>query len=264
MPDQKREAKVRQAGQSVYVVELPEGHTARPPDGGESLELEARDVRGGWLVRLRHAPARLTTLQAQLVRLAGALLVLAARMRRRGGSQAWKPPARSWDDQELHGGPGELQEPEDHPAKIDRARLGRHLRSVGAALLALLAWLGGILLPQDNGFRDAGVPEQPQEEEPIHVDRADEHLVPLLLAAPMPQKPLEGQARPPCRREEGEFERNGGCWLLLDKEVYRPPCPRGKFELEGRCWAVVGASRAQPRALDHDAGFALPAVNPRR
>lgn len=47
----------------------------------------------------------------------------------------------------------------------------------------------------------------------------------------VPDRPLEGQARPPCKAPSREV--NGGCWVALDD---RPPCPPKTAESRGKCW----------------------------
>jgi hypothetical protein len=57
------------------------------------------------------------------------------------------------------------------------------------------------------------------------------------VAAPMPEEPLPGQNRPPCKRI-GEVEIRGGCWHELARA--KPPCKApGKedaFEWKGACY----------------------------
>jgi hypothetical protein len=60
----------------------------------------------------------------------------------------------------------------------------------------------------------------------------------------MPDKPLEGQAVPPCTSPSREV--NGGCWLLLGDA---PPCPKNSVEHKSRCYAPVQGRKVEPASL---------------
>ncbi|MET0403231.1 MAG: hypothetical protein ABW123_12545, partial [Cystobacter sp.] len=67
-------------------------------------------------------------------------------------------------------------------------------------------------------------------------------LDPVALAYPMPDKPLRGQAVPPCKRNRSVVEINGGCWVTLDQ---KPPCDPDTAEYQGRCY-MPGFKPAPP------------------
>jgi hypothetical protein len=63
--------------------------------------------------------------------------------------------------------------------------------------------------------------------------------------APLPEKPLPGQRKPPCD-PNGEVEIRGGCWLLIGNA--RPPCKEYAYEWKGGCYQPLFSTRRQPAA----------------
>ncbi len=60
------------------------------------------------------------------------------------------------------------------------------------------------------------------------------------IALEMPDQPLPGQQRAPCRRL-GQVEINGGCWGLATSD---PPCDDKTYEWKGACyWPVLARPR---------------------
>jgi hypothetical protein len=59
----------------------------------------------------------------------------------------------------------------------------------------------------------------------------------------VPDEPLPGQKRPPCRLQKVVVI-NGGCWGVLEGEA-KPPCQKGDYEYKERCYAplFLGAER---------------------
>ena len=59
----------------------------------------------------------------------------------------------------------------------------------------------------------------------------------------VPDEPLPGQKRPPCRLRNVVVI-NGGCWGVLEGEA-KLPCEKGDYEYKGRCYAplFLGAER---------------------
>lgn len=70
--------------------------------------------------------------------------------------------------------------------------------------------------------------------------------VPPVLAFPMPDKPIPGQAKPPCRPRRGEVEINGGCWA----ELLKPPPCEDTAEYKGRCYLPVSERPRPPQAVE--------------
>ncbi|HYH97305.1 protein kinase domain-containing protein [Hyalangium sp.] len=64
-----------------------------------------------------------------------------------------------------------------------------------------------------------------------------------VIAKELPDKPLPGQRRPPCRGS-GLFEINGGCWRRFQDAS--PPCEEEDYEWRGACYSPFMV-RAQPR-----------------
>ncbi len=54
------------------------------------------------------------------------------------------------------------------------------------------------------------------------------------IAREMPDEPLPGQKRPPCKYRGAKVVK-GGCWLM-PVEAERPPCESSDYEYEGRCY----------------------------
>jgi hypothetical protein len=63
-----------------------------------------------------------------------------------------------------------------------------------------------------------------------------------VIALEMPDDPLPGQRRAPCRRYD-QIEINRGCWHLLTTQ---PPCGDDAYEWKGACYDPI-LGRAQPR-----------------
>jgi predicted Ser/Thr protein kinase len=76
--------------------------------------------------------------------------------------------------------------------------------------------------------------------------RVDPQRMPVALESvsqQIPQKPLPGQQRTPCRRK-GEVPINGGCWVLLAN--VEPPCGEGEYEWQGACYRAVDVRSRTP------------------
>ncbi|MFP2897832.1 hypothetical protein [Corallococcus sp. 4LFB] len=54
----------------------------------------------------------------------------------------------------------------------------------------------------------------------------------------VPDEPMDGQARAPCRSPSVEV--NGGCWLRLKDDA---PCPKNSAEYRGGCYVPVSATK---------------------
>jgi eukaryotic-like serine/threonine-protein kinase len=63
------------------------------------------------------------------------------------------------------------------------------------------------------------------------------------IAQQVPDEPLPGQMRAPCRGQ-GQLEINGGCWRRFADP---PPCEDGIYEWKGACYWPVQRPRVQPR-----------------
>jgi hypothetical protein len=89
------------------------------------------------------------------------------------------------------------------------------------------------------GDSSSTAPAQPGTSQPQDSKR--------VVALPLPEKPLPGQSKPPCKRT-GDAEIRGGCWLRLADA--RPPCKEeGKedaYEWKGACYAPSYPSGREP------------------
>lgn len=105
-----------------------------------------------------------------------------------------------------------------------------------AAALALLLW------PRSPEHLETRTP-------PIDFPRLSdgEDLIPGVIAYPMPDKPFNEQAKPPCKPEL-EVEIRGGCWL---PHVKTAPCPPGSAEYQGKCYVAVKKSERPPSSVNH-------------
>ena len=82
-------------------------------------------------------------------------------------------------------------------------------------------------------------------EGPVFIRSSDEPAA-VIQGFPMPNKPFEGQKKPPCDALVGEVELRGGCWLELTR---RPPCPKGAAEYQGKCYVAVGTAPRAPTSI---------------
>jgi hypothetical protein len=133
-------------------------------------------------------------------------------------------------------------------AKAPRPRPAGRLGSPGGALgLAVLLALAVVLWPRAT-VHPQQVPSQEvhsTEENPVFT-RSSAEPVAGIEGFPMPNKPFEGQKKPPCDTLAGEVEIRGGCWLELAR---RPPCLKGTAEYQGKCYAAVGAVPRAPTSI---------------
>jgi hypothetical protein len=71
----------------------------------------------------------------------------------------------------------------------------------------------------------------------------------LPVGVPLPERPLEGQRRPPCNRF-GEVSISGGCWYRVGSS--QPPCKEeGKedgYAWKGACYMPSYSPQRQPTA----------------
>ncbi|WP_224371619.1 serine/threonine protein kinase [Hyalangium versicolor] len=63
------------------------------------------------------------------------------------------------------------------------------------------------------------------------------------LEGEMPDKPLPGQAKPPCKQRSAVVI-NGGCWVR--PEVSTPPCKEGEYEWERLCYLPILSVTRRP------------------
>lgn len=253
-----RHARTGGGGEELHL-ELPANAPQHPGQGTEPLRVEASKSATGWRFRVTEGPRSLRQLRLALWRLSGGIAMLATLLRRspRTGSQALEAArAAEWR-------PVEFRPPRRH--RPSRTGVSRPPRAAGANPRWLLgaavpAMLVGVVLllnpaPRETASRDAGSPAVVAPEElPTFTARPDEMWMALVLEAPMPGRPFKGQARPPCRIDLAEFEVRGGCWKPLDKDLVKPPCPRGHYEYQGRCWMAVQAVRPPATSIGLDGG----------
>ncbi|HZH13759.1 MAG TPA: hypothetical protein VE057_05300 [Archangium sp.] len=130
-------------------------------------------------------------------------------------------------------------------AKESRPRPAGRLGSPGGALgLAALLALVVVLWP-----RAATVPPSQEvhaKKESLELIQSIDETLTGIQGIPMPDKPTEGQKRPPCDAMRGEVELRGACWIELAKH---PPCPKGIAEYQGKCYIGVGAVPRAPTSI---------------
>jgi hypothetical protein len=146
-----------------------------------------------------------------------------------------RPEARA----HLTGGAKEPRPP--HPA----GRLG----SPGGALgLAALLAFAVVLWPRATVHHQEGHSQQVHSvaERPVFI-RSSDAPAPVIQGFPMPNKPFEGQKKPPCDAKRAEVEIHGGCWMEIAR---RPPCSEGAAEYQGKCYVAVGAAPRAPTSID--------------
>lgn len=62
----------------------------------------------------------------------------------------------------------------------------------------------------------------------------------------MPNGPLPGQHRAPCKRQYEEAIR-GGCWIRLGK--LKPPCGKDAYEWKGECYLASFPAERVPNTV---------------
>ena len=92
--------------------------------------------------------------------------------------------------------------------------------------------------------RDDASESLPGGDGPSFADLAE--LNPAALAYPMPDKPLRGQAVPPCKRNRSVVAINGGCWVTLDQ---KPPCDPDTAEYQGKCYMPGSKPTPPPQSV---------------
>ncbi|WNG45412.1 hypothetical protein F0U60_15855 [Archangium minus] len=139
--------------------------------------------------------------------------------------------------------------------RMDRPRRLSVLWGLAAAAVALLVlgggfWWGSTSRPMDSS---APAPSAPGVASPAEAGLQSSFLTaggtrgPAGIAYRLPDKPLQGQARPPCDTERDEVVINGGCWVALER---RPPCHKEQAEYQGKCYLPVSAKPRLPQSLD--------------
>jgi hypothetical protein len=132
--------------------------------------------------------------------------------------------------------------------KAPRPRPAGRLGSPGGALgLAALLALAVVLWPRAT-MRPPEVHSQevhPMPEKPSFTGLSDGPVTGI-EGFPMPNKPFEGQKKPPCNPKRAEVEIHGGCWMEL---AIRPPCSEGAAEYQGKCYAAVGIAPRPPTSM---------------
>ncbi|OJH35974.1 hypothetical protein [Cystobacter ferrugineus] len=67
------------------------------------------------------------------------------------------------------------------------------------------------------------------------------------IAYPLPEKPFQNQAIPPCNvKRRGEVVINNGCWVALEQ---RPPCEDDHAEYKGKCYLPVARKDRPPQSV---------------
>ncbi|QRK04350.1 hypothetical protein JQX13_29265 [Archangium violaceum] len=133
----------------------------------------------------------------------------------------------------------------------------------GLSILRGLAAAGFVLLVLGGGFwwgsasrsmdSSAPVPSAPVVASPAEAGVRSSFLTaggerdPAAIAYPLPDKPLQGQSRPPCNTRRDEVVINGGCWVALER---RPPCHEEQAEYQGKCYLPVSAKPRLPQSLE--------------
>jgi len=133
-------------------------------------------------------------------------------------------------------------------AKESRPRPAGRLGSPGGALglasllaLAVVLWPRATVPPQEVHFQAV----HSMAEKPIFI-RSSDGPVTGIEGFPMPNKPFEGQKKPPCDAKRAEVELHGGCWMEIAR---RPPCSEGAAEYQGKCYVAVGTVPRAPTSI---------------
>ncbi|WP_224363995.1 hypothetical protein [Hyalangium versicolor] len=90
----------------------------------------------------------------------------------------------------------------------------------------------------EASLADASVPTRVLTKEPPHYESA--------IATEMPEEPLPGQRRPPCRQREVAVR--GGCWIKLND--FSPPCDDDWYEWKGGCYLPRYEQKRTPTSKD--------------
>ena len=133
-------------------------------------------------------------------------------------------------------------------AKEPRPRPAGRLGSPGGALgLASLLALAVVLWPRATVHPQAVHPQEvhSMEESPVFTRSSNEPTAGI-QGFPMPNKPFEGQKKPPCDAKRAEVELHGGCWMEIAR---RPPCSEGAAEYQGKCYVAVGTVIRPPTSI---------------
>ncbi|WP_224245567.1 serine/threonine-protein kinase [Hyalangium gracile] len=97
--------------------------------------------------------------------------------------------------------------------------------------------------PSDDGSVAVGDSAQNSSGKTFLPEPLGERVSPA--GEPLPQEPLPGQRKPPCR-PNGEVELRGGCWNRIDNA--RPPCEEYAYEWNEECYLPAYANRRRPAA----------------
>jgi hypothetical protein len=140
---------------------------------------------------------------------------------------------------------GHSRPPDQRPPEPRRRGL-----LTGAWALAMAALAGTAVLlcpppPEPSGAKHPPALATPAPAEPFtFIAMQDEDGNPSIIGHPMPDGPIKGQQKPPCKVPSVELR--GGCWVQL---AHKPPCPVSTAEHEGACYMPVSEKKPEPRAL---------------
>ncbi|MFL5348700.1 MAG: serine/threonine-protein kinase [Hyalangium sp.] len=142
----------------------------------------------------------------------------------------------------------------ESPGERWRVRARLLVAAVGLVLLMVgICWRGDSPRVQSSQFVQAEELDEGLEEDggmvgvgdasvTVRVTSEDSSAVPGALTVQVPDEPLPGQMRAPCRRR-GTVAIKGGCWIPW--LTLTPPCGDGAYEWKGACfWPIT--ERAQP------------------
>jgi hypothetical protein len=146
-------------------------------------------------------------------------------------------------------------------AHLTRAPMGQRmglpaLKGLAVAGLAVLALCGGLWLAMANRPMESSTPapSTPGAGELADTGLQSSFLIdgevqsPAGISYPLPDKPFQNQAKPPCITRRDEVAINGGCWVALER---RPPCHEEQAEYKGKCYLPVSSNRGSrvPQSL---------------
>ncbi|MDY7227749.1 serine/threonine-protein kinase [Hyalangium rubrum] len=101
---------------------------------------------------------------------------------------------------------------------------------------------------RDGGVEDASTSDLAKDALTVSAHVKQPESTWDVLALEMPEKPMPGQARPPCKKHELEI--NGGCWV--EPKESKPPCREREHEWKGVCYYAVLAlplpATSQPKS----------------
>ncbi|MBN8466158.1 hypothetical protein HJC22_18315 [Corallococcus exiguus] len=121
--------------------------------------------------------------------------------------------------------------------RVAGGRIGLRFVAAGAVAAAAVVLAVSTTTPAPEPFDDRTLPPMTPAQA-VFTDLASGAGNRLPDRYRVPDAPMDGQARAPCRSPSVEV--NGGCWLKLDASA---PCPKNSAEYRGGCYVPVSATK---------------------